>query len=939
MKLVTLDFETYYDQDYSLKKMTTEAYIRDPRFEVIGCAVKFGRAPTDWMTAYKGRLETVFRKIDWSNCAVLAHNTRFDGAILEWRYGVRPAFYFDTLSMARALHGVEGALSLDALTQRYGLGQKGDEVVAAKGKRLADFGSADLARYGDYCANDVELTLKLFDAMRSRGDWQYPTQELAVIDLMLRMFIRPTIQLDKDALQVHLDTVVRKKELLLERVEEMAGKDALMSNDKLAALLRRMGVEPPMKFSPSALKRGEEKLTYAFGKTDLEFKALLDHEDERVQAIVAARMGVKSTQAETRAQRFIEMSERGPMPVPLNYYAAHTGRAGGDDKVNLQNLPSRTGDLSLRRSLTAPPDHSIVTCDSAQIEARVLAHLAGQADLVEDFRNGVDIYSSFASEVYGYKVDRKMTAVDENGKVYNPHKIEGMVGKECLAGWTPVLTPRGWVPITQVTLSDLVWDGVEWVRHDGLIHQGTKETLWKDGLCATPDHEILTDSGWREWHEVSTDKTLSRQALVLGASLCCDTRDTRTAGGGLRGSRWLSALVDGWGRSTIAAWRTGFLRAVKGAARRLLPQSGTGSTKPRWTRTPVEHAYSTASAQHCAGATERQTKTTSTTARGAYTSTRSGTLTKPRSSPTSKPSTAGMFRSWRWTALTSIAAMNPATSGSARAPRIWRIGVGLKTLRSVFVASKQRCPVYDLANAGPRHRFTVLTAKGPVVVSNCILGLGFGMGGGKFQLRLKQSVGIDMDEAQAINVVNIYRRKFAKIKALWGSANEAIKQMIRGYTYTLGVGVKLPCFPADEWGPARIQLPNGMFLFYPELRATEGGKYGVEYKYTQRKGRKVETVFIHGAKLIENVVQALARIIVFEQLVVIDRWMQKQEIAPTEHLTLAMTVHDEGDAIAPDRLVEVVEAKMLSVMKTPPSWANDIPISAEAAHGKNYGDA
>lgn len=651
MKLITLDFETFYDQDYSLRKMTTEAYIRDPRFEVIGCSVKFGRAPTDWMAAYKGRLETVFRKIDWSNYAVLAHNTRFDGSILEWRYGIRPAFYFDTLSMARALHGIEGPLSLDALTQRYGLGKKGDEVVAAKGKRLADFGSADLTRYGEYCSNDVELTLKLFDAMRGRGDWRYPTQELAIIDLMLRMFIRPTIQLDKDALQIHLDTVVRKKKLLLDRIEQMAGKDALMSNDKLAALLRRVGVEPPMKFSPSALKRGEEKLTYAFGKTDLEFKALLDHEDERVQAIVAARMGVKSTQAETRAQRFIEMSERGPMPVPLNYYAAHTGRAGGDDKVNLQNLPSRTGDLSLRRSLTAPPGHSIVTCDSAQIEARVLAYVAGQTDLVEDFRKGVDIYSAFASDIYGYKVDRKMTAVDEDGKTYNPHKIEGMVGKEG------------------------------------------------------------------------------------------------------------------------------------------------------------------------------------------------------------------------------------------------------------------------------------------------ILGLGFGMGGEKFQLRLKQQTGIEMDEAQATNVVNIYRRKFAKIKKLWGSANEAIQQMIRGYTYTLGVGVKLQCFPADDWGPARIQLPNGMFLFYPELRAEAGGKYGVEYKYTQRKGRKVETVFIHGAKLIENVIQALARIIVFEQMLVIDRWMQKQEVDPTEHLTVAMTVHDEADAISPDRLVGVVEAKMLSVMKTPPSWAPDIPINAEAAHGNNYGDA
>lgn len=793
MKLLTIDFETAYDTDYSLKKMTTEEYIRDPRFEVIGCSVKLGSAPTDWMTAYPGRLETAFKKLDWSNIAVLAHNTKFDGAILEWKYGVRPAFYFDTLSMAQAIHGLEGSLSLDALTQRYGLGQKGDEVVNAKGKRLSDFGSADLDRYGEYCSNDVELTLKLFHALRQQGDWKFPTSELAVIDLMLRMFIRPTLQLDRQQLEQHLEVVVARKEKLLARVEGVAGKDALMSNDKLAMVLRSLGIEPPMKLSPAALKRGEEKLTYAFGKSDLEFKALLDHDDERVQAVVAARMGVKSTQAETRAQRFIQMSGRGPFAIPLRYHAAHTGRAGGDEKVNVQNLPSRTGDLSLRKSIIPPPGHSIVTCDSAQIEARVLAYLAGQWDLVEDFRRKVDIYSSFASDVYGYPVDRKMKAIDENGKEYHPHKVEGMVGKECVAGWTPVLTERGWVPIVEVTLDDKVWDGCEWVHHSGVLDQGTKEALWIHGLCATPDHEILTERGWVAWREVNTDKTLFQQARDLA----------------------------------------------------VLPSSGMSDT-----------------------------------------------------------STA-----------------EDADLGSASVPL------------------KLKCRVYDLANAGPRHRFTVLTDHGPVVVSNCILGLGFGMGHSKFQMRLKQSVGINMSDADAKRTVGIYRKRFAQVPKLWRQAQRALSQMVKGYTATIGVGIELQCYPADDFGPARIALPNGMFLRYPELRAEPGGKYGDEYRYTARKGRKVETIYTYGAKIIENIVQALARIIVFDQMLAIDRWMAKQGLASGECMAIAMTVHDEADAVTPDHAVEETEAMMLRTMSTPPTWAPDLPVFAETGVGKNYGDA
>jgi len=305
----------------------------------------------------------------------LAHNTLFDGAILSWRFGVSPRGWLDTLCMGRALHGVEVGGSLKALAERYGIGEKGTEVLNAIGKRRLNFSDADLSRYGDYCINDVELTHKLFTEMVKN----FPKQELRVIDQTLRMFIDPILELDGDMLQQHLISIKQMKEDLL--TSSGVDKAELMSNDKFAELLRSFGVEPPMKTSPATGKQ-----TYAFAKSDEEFKALAEHDDARVQALVAARLGTKSTLEETRTQRFIEIASRGALPVPIRYYAAHTGRFGGDDKINLQNLPSRGANASqLKKAICAPKGYKIIDADSAQIEARVLAWFAGQNDLVEAF--------------------------------------------------------------------------------------------------------------------------------------------------------------------------------------------------------------------------------------------------------------------------------------------------------------------------------------------------------------------------------------------------------------------------------------------------------------------------------------------------------------------------------------------------------------------------
>jgi DNA polymerase len=231
----------------------------------------------------------------------------------------------------------------------------------------------------------------------------FPKQELRVIDQTLRMFIDPVLELDGDMLQQHLISIKQMKEDLL--TSSGVDKAELMSNEKFAELLRSFGVEPPMKVSPATGKQ-----TYAFAKSDEEFKALAEHDDARVQTLVAARLGTKSTLEETRTQRFIDISKRGKLPVPIRYYAAHTGRFGGDDKINMQNLPSRGNNANkLKKSIIAPEGYTIIDADSAQIEARVLAWLAGQDDLVTAFAEGKDVYKKMASAIYGkpeFEIDK-----------------------------------------------------------------------------------------------------------------------------------------------------------------------------------------------------------------------------------------------------------------------------------------------------------------------------------------------------------------------------------------------------------------------------------------------------------------------------------------------------------------------------------------------------
>ena len=387
MNIVTIDFETRWDsKEYTLSKLTTEEYIRDPRFKAFGaCLHEYGsEEDIKW---YNGDdLREALAQYDWTKTAILAHNAQFDVAILEWKYNCHPSFILDTLSMARALRGVESGNSLAKLAADFRLPPKGRAVHDTNG--LQEITPEIEAELAAYCAHDVELCEAIFE----RLSVNYPAKELRLIDMTLRMYTRPMLLLDGGMLINAISQESSYRTDLLERLN--VKEEDLASNPKFASLLESVGVDPPYKLSKTTGKQ-----TLALAKTDALFQAILNGENEPAALLCEARLKVKSTSERTRAQRFSDISRRGALPVPLSYYGAATGRwtASKGSAINMQNL--KRGSF-LRRAIMAPEGYQLVVGDLSQIEPRVLAWLADYQDMLDIFRSGADPYAQFGAQMF-----------------------------------------------------------------------------------------------------------------------------------------------------------------------------------------------------------------------------------------------------------------------------------------------------------------------------------------------------------------------------------------------------------------------------------------------------------------------------------------------------------------------------------------------------------
>jgi hypothetical protein len=397
MRLICLDFETYFDDEYTLKKLTTEAYVRDPRFEALGCAVKW--APDQlahWYNEQQFRFNA--EGVDWHDTAITAHHAQFDGLVLSHHYGIRPALWIDTLSMSRLVIGNHVGLGLDSLARHFGLAPKNVPYHLFKGRHWHEI-TGDVQRaVADGCCHDVALTWDIAQRLLAG----FPRAELPLVDLTVRMFTEPCLRADTDLLgQIWTAENDRRNT----RAASLGvGDDDLHSAGRFCALLEAEGVE-------IAYKDGKNGPIPALAAGDDFMKELLDDDNPRVQALVEARIGAKSTLKQTRCETLGYMAGRGDLCVYLRYAGAHTTRWSGGDKTNFQNL-----DAAIAPAILPPDGFLIASPDSSQIECRLLNYLAGQEDKVQEFRDDQDPYIGVASAFYGYEVTEGM-AERQGGKV------------------------------------------------------------------------------------------------------------------------------------------------------------------------------------------------------------------------------------------------------------------------------------------------------------------------------------------------------------------------------------------------------------------------------------------------------------------------------------------------------------------------------------------
>ena len=931
MELFTLDFESYYSRTFSLSKLTYDEYINDDQFEVIGVGVKKNSDPTQWFSGTKQETHDWLVQFDLGNNAVIMHNAMFDASILAFHFGIYPKVILDTLAMARALHGVTVGNSLKRLAEYYGVGEKGTEVHNFIDYRRDTFTPQELAAYGEYCKQDVNLTKQIFDLMRSK----FNQTELKLIDMTIRMYTEPKFMYDREFLVQHLKGVKDRQQKILDDLNLTASD--LRSNPKFAELLRTYGVEPPMKTSPTTGKD-----TYALAKTDEGMKALLEHENPDVQALAAARLGVKSSLEETRTQRLIDTGDRnnGYLPIGLNYYGARTGRWSATQGLQFQNLPNKS---DLKQGVTAPPGYVIIGADLSNIELRVGLWFAGQMDKLQLLQEGKDLYKDFASSVFNVPYD-------------DVDKDQRFIGKTCIAEGELVLTDKGLKPIENVLLDDRVWDGVEWVNHDGLIYQGERDVITYQHLTATPDHIVyLSDGSTCEFQEAANK---GYQIVVTGD----EGREISLVGDNL--ARYMQKRQEASAAHTgeMPLWERGLANFGQSNSReeQTMPQlcidtatwtSSTSTGRRQFNTKIAETGERNASTMYQPKGQRIQKLWSpwysvyvwfSSRMRNVYENftklfDRSYSRPDKQQQPlcSGEPSVYNTKRTNTQSTKYCFSELERSSNSDSRvegksvqtiidSSQIyksgddWRTnnnqGLGVCTQQMQRMAQPKRKvrKVYDILNAGPRHRFTV----GNLLVSNCSLSLIYGTGSTKLRNAIKTSSGKDIGEIEAKRIVDTYRSDYSDVAGMWRTGGEVISAVANNYGMDFGYN---NLCAVD--GGTGIRLPSGLHLTYPNLRQQYNDKQKLEWVY-DKSSKEIDRVY--GAKVFQGTVQALARCVIGESMVRINK---KYPLALTLHDANYLTVREQYA----DEALKFVEDEMVRA----PSWLPGIVLGVEGHIGRN----
>ena len=419
MKLqkLTMDWETYYDDEYSLRLMTTAQYVNDERFLIHGLGYKFA----DKESRYLDNLPDIhdfMNAINWDQTCMIGHNLLFDAYIKAVHFNYHAKQYADTKYLAKQVMPYLARHDLQFVAHWLNLGKKVKKALHnVKGKRVLT--AEESKELGDYCKIDCDLSWGIYDRLFAF----IPDKEWDLMSLTTRMMTKPQFIVDDERLETFL------KELITERTRLIAESGlsitTLRSTAKLIQALSTYNVKIPMKPAPKPPEDDPEKMIPTFEKDHPDIAELLLDPKPEVRRIIRARLNVMSSLRINRTKRFLATSREtgGVFPIPLVHCAAHTGRWGGTDKLNCQNIPPGP----LRESLMAPRHHVVLPVDLGQIEARITAWFAEHFALLDRFADPLaDPYCDFAALYY----DRPIEEIMALGKKSN----ERFVGKVCVLG-------------------------------------------------------------------------------------------------------------------------------------------------------------------------------------------------------------------------------------------------------------------------------------------------------------------------------------------------------------------------------------------------------------------------------------------------------------------------------------------------------------------------
>lgn len=1009
-RVVTVDFETFFSQDYTLRKLSTSEYVRHPEFKVQMVGIKIGRKPTKIYDAEKGR--KALQAINWATHSLCCHNTAFDGFILSHHWGIKPAYYHDTLSMARGLHSNEIDGDLDSVAKFYG-GVGKVEGFLEKTKGVRDWSPALFKEGAVYCAQDIDECFRIFTQMVPK----LPADEMDIIDLVIRMFCDPVLKVDIPRVQaeyerelerreklffnavppdqydvggLHYDEAFFKKSILktgAERALEdtdrrmMISKRLLGNNEFFADLLRKLDITPPIKISPawmkkSASERDEEgKFVYAFAKDDPAFVNLPDDVDAwrgtlrqdrktdvlkiaakrtRIETLIQARLAVKSTGNVTRAERFLEAGKDNmPLPVGYAYSRAHTHRLGGNNKMNC--LPGEsevlTPDGWIR--LDKFPENGGV---AAVWDATTSNIEFAPVGLFKKMYSGPMVRARTRTRTHDalYTPDHGLPVITYRSKEAVRRTAEEMIGQRDwllpVSGFLQGKDPLAISPALARFAAAVQADGsiVPNSEHSTAVQFSFKKErkvrrfkqLCEDaGIRYT---ETAGEEGYTKFY-VNHGQAPNDMFKVFGAWLLKLSPEALTAlvdeaahwDGHVRGRsylyssaikanvEWLQTAAHLVGRSA----QTFEVNNCRGWNTNPDAKLWTMNVKPRGyvlnerEREPLKLTKGVTQEVFCL-----------TTPTGWFLMRHNGTIhvtgncqNLPRGGELRKSILApegyrlvvcdsGQIEcrtaAWLW--------------GQTDLLDAFRVADTFEEEQAKLPKEKRRKP--DIHERDAYCRFAdniygrVITKDDKTerfVGKVATLGLQFGLGAQKLQMILaKGALGgppVFFDINTCHRIVNTYRSTNFKIREGWGICNRIIEDMARGRQGSHG---------PISWEANTIWLPNGMALNYPGLRLTHNEEKGWDEWSYQAKDI---TTKIYGGLLTENLVQALARIIVMTQMLHI-----------SHKYRVVMTTHDEVVTLAKEKEADKCLEFMLKEMKTPLPWCPDLKLNAEGGHDINY---